>query len=165
MRDCSDWKKRLSRLPDAGDHIPMPPHAYVPGQTARHPENWFDGIKAGVECCPSALALQDTLAWRAGLSYFEAGFFWECHEVLEAVWMQTPQATPEREMVQALIQLANARLKIRMMRPKAVGRLCDMVQAHLENCPKDRAILGLRRAQLQQSVDRTRRDNMQISAL
>ncbi len=121
----------------------MPPHAYIPGRTARHPENWFDPIKASVGPDTPLAKMHNTAAFQAGMGYLQAGFFWECHEVLEAVWMQTPAGSPEREMVQAIIQLANGRLKLRMQRPKAARRLCGMVRGHLERCPKDRVILGL----------------------
>jgi len=64
--------------------------------------------------------------------------------VLEAVWRQTPDPSEQREMVLALIQLANARLKILMMQPRAAWRLCDVVQTRLARCPEDRPVLGLR---------------------
>ncbi|MGB3246496.1 MAG: DUF309 domain-containing protein [Sulfitobacter sp.] len=123
--------------------VDLPPYPYVPGKNVRHPEDWFDEIKSSVTGDLRPEDLDETAAWKAGRAYFDAGFFWECHEVLEAVWMQTPQGTPEREMAQALIQLANARLKLRMDKPRAVLRLCDMVAAHLEKCPQDRPVLGL----------------------
>ncbi|MEW9918348.1 DUF309 domain-containing protein [Marimonas sp. MJW-29] len=136
--------------------ILMPPHAYVPGQTARHAEDWFDAIKASVTEKTPVDALADTSAFRAGLAYLEAGYFWECHEVLEAVWMRTPPGTEEREMVQALIQLANARLKLRMDRPKAAMRLCDMVEEHVRRLPRDKAILGQHAAALAKAVEGVR---------
>ena len=123
--------------------IPLPPHAYVPGQNARHAEDHFDPIKASVVPGMDAAALSGTAAFRAGLAYLDAGYFWECHEVLEAVWMQTAPDSPEREMVQALIQLANARLKVAMERPRAALRLCDMTDAHLAGLAADRPILGV----------------------
>ncbi len=123
--------------------FPKPPHGHVPGQNARHPEDWFDRIKTSVHVDMQAEDLQDTAAFRAGLIYLETGFFWECHEVLEAVWLQTPQDSPERDMTQALIQLANARLKILMMRPNAAVRLCDKVEAHLARYPARQSILGV----------------------
>lgn len=124
--------------------VDLPPHAYVPGQNARHPEDWFDLIKASVSADIPVQDLHKTAAFEAGLTYLHAGYYWECHEVLEAVWMQTPQGTPEREMTQALIQLANAHLKARMGKPRAVQRLLARVDAHLAACPVDGATLGLR---------------------
>lgn len=112
--------------------IPDPPFACIPGQTARHPEGWFDALKADPET-----------ALRVGIAYFERGYFWECHEVLEAVWLEAPDPSPERDMVQAVIQLANARLKLRMGRPKAAARLCGMVAGLLDRVPDGARPLGL----------------------
>jgi hypothetical protein len=56
--------------------------------------------------------------------------------------MHTPNPSPEREMVQAIIQLANARLKLLMDRPRATQRLCGMVRQHLARCPVGQTILG-----------------------
>lgn len=121
----------------------MPPHAYVPGKNERHSEDWFDGMKVGVQGDIAAKDLHQTQAWQAGLAYFEAGFFWECHEVLEAVWLRTPDPSAERDMVQAIIQLANARLKLLMKRPRATLRLCEMVRVHLARCPQEDPTLGM----------------------
>lgn len=149
-----------SGTPGAGDALPpwvlRPPHAYVPGQNDRHPEAFFDAVKADAEAghLPPA-RLHETRAFKTGRAYLAAGYYWECHEVLEAVWMQTPVPSPERHMMQALIQLANARLKLRMDRPRAAHRLCAMVRDHLQNCPADRAILGLTRAEVLSEVAQT----------
>ena len=104
-----------------------PPHAYIPGKTPRHPEDLFYDIKATA----SGIAVSDMPtcpAWRSGLQFLEAGFFWEAHEVLEAVWMACPPNSPEKLMVQAVIQSANARLKAVMGREAAATRLRQMSQ-------------------------------------
>jgi len=44
--------------------------------------------------------------------------------------MVTPRGSAEHQMVQALIQLANAALKARMGRPVAARRLCDLASGH-----------------------------------
>jgi len=132
--------------------IPMPPHVYVPGFSPRHPANLFDDIKGTVRPCIPPENLHTTKAFIAGRVYFEAGFFWECYEVLEAVWRQTKDPSPERDMVLAFIQLANARLKVLMLQPRAALRLCDMVETHLSRCPQDRAVLGLQVSDMLTSV-------------
>lgn len=129
-------------MPELPGGTPAPGHAYVPGQTARHPEGWFDPLKA-VDPDPF-----DSPAMRAGLDYLHAGYFWECHEVLEAVWLALPDPSAERHMVQAVIQLANARLKLVMGRPKATLRLCTMVQEHLVAGRASRPIPGVTPSEL-----------------
>ncbi len=99
-----------------------PPHAYIPGLTARHPEGLFDGLKTGLEDVPTD-RLDETRAWKYGLAFLQDGYFWEAHEVLEAVWMVCPPNAPEKLMVQALIQQANAALKRKMGRDRAAERL------------------------------------------
>ncbi len=62
-------------------------------------------------------------ALRHGLALNDAGFFWECHEILEAVWMASPQGGCDRILLRACIQVANANLKAKMLRFNAAARL------------------------------------------
>ena len=139
----------------------VPSHAYVPGHNARHPDDWFDEIKASVTKDVPLDQLHQTDAWKAGLYYFHAGYFWECHEVLEAVWMRTADPSPERSITQAIIQLANARLKIRMGKMNAAQRLCGMVDDLLVQCAGSEAILGLEPKTVKSWVKETR-ENIQV---
>ena len=136
--------------------IPVPSHRYIPGLTPRHSDNWFDDIKASVDAHTPSEHLHETLAFRAGRLYFDLGFYWECHQVLDVVWMQTKDPSAERDMVLALIQLANARLKTAMNQPLAAWRLCDMVETRLSRCPTDRAVLGLHVVDMQSLAGDTR---------
>ena len=125
---------------------PVPSHAYVPGQTHRHPEGAFAAIceTARPDCDVEALARSK--AWCCGLEWLGKGYFWEAHEVFEPVWMSLPQKSPERQLVQALIQLANAGLKAEMGRPKATAKLLNMAGEHLRACRSGggKALMGLR---------------------
>lgn len=89
-----------------------PPH--IPGQNARPPEG---SIPPGVH---------------EGKRQFAAGYYWEAHEAWEPVWMGLPDASSERALVQAMIQIANARLKLVMGRDKAARRIADIAQVHLD---------------------------------
>jgi hypothetical protein len=145
-------------LPDKSQDVSFPSHAYVPGKNTRHPEDWFDAIKAEVTADLAPKYLHETRAWRNGIAYFKAGYFWECHEVLEAIWLRTDNPSAERQMVQAVIQLANAWLKLRMARPRATHRLCAMARTHLDCCPRDEVILGLNPADVSTWVDACERE-------
>jgi hypothetical protein len=57
---------------------------------------------------------QDNAAYLYGHRLLEAGFYWEAHEVWEAVWMNCRPNSTEKVLLQALIQQANARLKRKM---------------------------------------------------
>ncbi|WP_238365099.1 DUF309 domain-containing protein [Mesobacterium pallidum] len=105
----------------------LPGHAYIPGQTPRHPEGAFDALRATARPGMPAADLIASPAWRAGLRFDAAGFHWEAHEVMESVWLALPPNSTERRVVQAAIQLANARLKLRMGRPEACLRLIALV--------------------------------------
>lgn len=108
-----------------------PPHAHVPGRTPRHPEGLFDAVRDTAEGVPVA-RLAETEAWHTGLRWLREGYWWEAHEVLEPVWLAAPPNAPERHMVRAAIQCANARLKRAMGRDRAAERLEAMVAALLD---------------------------------
>lgn len=118
-----------------------PGHAYVPGRTARHPDGHFDHIRATARPGLSPIGLAESDAFRHGLFYIGAGFFWEAHEVLEPVWMVLPEGSAERRFVQALIQTANGLLKLDMDRPKAALRLCAIARDLLPE-DRDAAVMG-----------------------
>lgn len=143
-------------MTDSEPDIPMPPHAFVPGATPRHPAGIFDDLKASVTLDTKPAELHKSLAFRAGKHYFAQGYFWECHEALEHVWRQTDDPSAERDMIMAFIQLANARLKIKIRQPRAALRLCEMVEAHLARCPEARAVLGLHVADMLDAVREAR---------
>lgn len=111
----------------------FPPHTYIPGKTPRHPEGWFDAIRDTATPGLSEAELAKSQAFQAGLDYLAQGFNWEAHEVLEPVWMTCAEGSDTRQFVQGLIQLANARLKLRMDRPKAARRLYDIAARHFES--------------------------------
>ncbi len=99
-----------------------PSHAYIPGQNVRHEEGLFDVLTSMVQGC----AVDDlplTLTWRYASAFFDDGFYWEAHELLEAIWMVCPPNSAEKLYVQARIQRANAALKSRMGLARAVARL------------------------------------------
>ncbi|WP_322864911.1 DUF309 domain-containing protein [Aquicoccus sp. G2-2] len=70
----------------------LPPYAYVPGATPRHAEGMFDALCDTARGDPAELAR--TPAWRGGLDWCDAGYFWEAHELWEAVWMALPLNSP-----------------------------------------------------------------------
>lgn len=133
----------MSRAP-AGDW-PLPDHAYLPGRTARHPDGAFDAMRAAAPKITRSEEAAANPAWRHGLRLFAGGWFWECHEVLEAVWMNAAPNSRERALVQAVIQLANAALKARLGETRAVARLCARARelAAAAAGPEDAAVMGL----------------------
>lgn len=141
----------------------LPPYAYVPGLTQRHDEALFIELHRSVRSDMAREDLANSAAWRAGQLFFDNEFYWEAHEALEPVWMACAPNSVERNAVQALIQAANAGLKLRMGRPKAVLRLCDMAQEHLDACGTDQqAVMGLVLTELANCVTRFRNQAHEI---
>lgn len=114
-----------------------PEYAYVPGQTRRHAEDAFDGIRATAKEGMSPEQLAECTALRLGLRYLDAGFYWEAHELLEPVWMLLPEPSAERKLVQGLIQIANGYLKVKMAKPKAAARLVAIAQNLVVDASRD----------------------------
>jgi uncharacterized protein len=127
---------------------PLPSHAYLPGRTPRHPEGAFDAIRAAAPAVTRSDEAAENPAWRHGLRLFAGGWFWECHEVLEQVWMNAPPNSRERALVQAVIQLANAALKARMGQARAAARLCARARELAAEAagPEGRTVMGLTHA-------------------
>ena len=74
----------------------------------------------------------DDPALRYGLALNDAGFFWEAHEILEAVWKVAPQRGRDRILLRACIQVANANLKLSLQRPHAARRLLQDALSELD---------------------------------
>jgi hypothetical protein len=108
----------------------LPSYAYIPGKTPRHAEGFFDAIRATAQPDMGQATLLRSRAFTAGLAYLQAGYNWEAHEVLEPVWLALPAGSAARGFVQGVIQLANARLKLEMGRPRAAVRLCAITRGH-----------------------------------
>ena len=71
------------------------------------------------------------LALRYGIALNDSGYFWESQEVLEAVWAAAPQGGRERILLRACIQIANANLRLRMLKPHAAARFLGEALAEL----------------------------------
>lgn len=105
---------------------PLPVYRHVPGRTP-HPTRDPDGHSYGL----SAPELPDlnTHDWRRcehylfGIDLFNAGYWWECHEVLEGLWHAAGIGTPAAHVLQAVIQCAAAHLKAANDCPSGAGRL------------------------------------------
>ncbi len=96
----------------------------------------FERLAPASADMPDRLApdlVPDQLAFRYGIDLFNAGFYWEAHETWEPVWMALPPNSRERIACQALIQAANACLKLRFGRAKAFGRLAKEVMRHVSD--------------------------------
>jgi hypothetical protein len=115
-------------------NLPLPRWAYVPGETA-DAEADHDTLWHAKALVPSRF--RDYVparhpALRYGIALNDAGYFWESHEVLQAVWAAAPQGGRERVLLRACIQIASANLKLRMQKPHAAARLLGEALVELQ---------------------------------
>ncbi|UYV36721.1 DUF309 domain-containing protein [Rhodobacteraceae bacterium D3-12] len=145
---------KMAAMNDTGTRQNRPPYAYVPGQTPRHAEAAFDSICETARGSDGIAALERSEAWRTGWDWLRTGYYWEAHELFEAVWMALPQNSRERQMVQGLIQVANGQLKRKMGREKAVSKIIKRAEEHLRACSASGqdVLLGVPVATLEEMV-------------
>lgn len=139
---------------------PLPDYKYIPGQTARHPENAFDALRARALSPTTTATASENAPWCYGLRLFAAGYYWEAHEVWEPVWLNAAPNSTERFMCQSVIQIANAALKRDMGKPKAAARLCDIAEGLLLNARSggDPAPMGINPRDVGAAIARLRED-------
>jgi uncharacterized protein len=96
---------------------PLPPYSYVPGGPWPHPisspqghsyRRAAAGIVSGAEA-PGPGSLQ----FLRGVALFNAGYYWEAHEVWEGLWHAYGRHGILADVVKALIKLAAAGVKVR----------------------------------------------------
>lgn len=136
-------------MPCPGNDYPLAP--YIPGRSERPREAIFDTFKDGLSTNCTIAELASSSAFRGGLTFYEAGYYWEAHELWEAVWMCLPPASAERHLLRGLIQLANAGLKRVMDRPEAAARILALADTAIAEAflhPAG-ALMGLSRDHVQ----------------
>jgi hypothetical protein len=109
--------------PSTAVNLTLPRWAYVPGVETEADHETLAMAKALVPARFNGFVPARHPALRYGLGLNDAGFFWESHEILEAVWAAAPQGGRERILLRACIQIANANLRLRMLKPHAASRL------------------------------------------
>src|SRR3954469_731806 len=108
--------------PSATVNLALPRWAYVPGMEAEADHETLGMAKALVPARFNGFVPARHPALRYGLGLNDSGFFWESHEILEAVWAAAPQGGRERILLRACIQIATANLRLRMRKPHAAAR-------------------------------------------
>jgi hypothetical protein len=112
----------------------FPPYRHIPGSTP-HPTRDPDGHSFG----DTAGRLPDLnhADWRGcesflyGIDLFNAGYWWEAHEVLEGLWHAAGIGTPAAHVLQAIIQCAAAHLKTATGRTTGARRLFEQAHKHV----------------------------------
>jgi hypothetical protein len=96
---------------------PLPPYSYVPGGPWPHPNSSPQGHSFGSTASRVATASEVSGAtsprFLRGVSLFNAGYYWEAHEVWEGLWHACGRHGVMADVVKALIKLAAAGVKVR----------------------------------------------------
>src|SRR6202171_676393 len=129
----------MSGPPQGTINLTLPRWAYLPGVETEADHDTLAMAKALVPARFNGFVPARHPALRYGLGLNDSGFFWESHEILEAVWAAAPQGGRERILLRACIQIANANLRLRMLKPRAAARLLGDALGELK-------ALGLRKA-------------------
>ena len=66
-----------------------------------------------------------------GIDLFNAGYWWEAHEVLEGLWHAAGIGTPAAHVLQAIIQCAAAQLKASTDHAVGARRLFEHAHSHV----------------------------------
>lgn len=132
--------------------LTLPPRPYLPGQTERHDEAIFEPLKEGLSPAMTPEEMAQSAAFLGGREAFAQGYFWEAHELWEAVWMVLPPASAERHLLQGLIQLANGGLKARMGRENAARRIAALADTAMREAflQGQERLMGLGRAEVEE---------------
>ena len=94
----------------------LPPYAFVPGGPWPHPTGAPGGHSAGAHLrLPPVDSDQGEgrVAFDRGMALFDAGYYWEAHEVWEALWHAHGRCGPTADVLKGLIKLAAAGVKVR----------------------------------------------------
>lgn len=114
----------------------LPSYRFVPGSRP-HPTTDPRGHSYGREP-PFPVAPMDGRRWRQSPGYlygcdlYNRGFWWEAHEAWEAIWQLAGRESPERAVLQGLIQVANCHLKLYMGLVNVVPRLRERYGTHFD---------------------------------
>ena len=127
MTDVAGIDINKASSPRYAPGIPLPPYSYVPGHDLPHPVNdpaghLYAAREPAHELPIDAATLADNSRWLYALDLFNAGFYWEAHEAWEDFWHAFGRTSPEAQVVQGLIHLAAACVKIREGKPAGVAR-------------------------------------------
>jgi uncharacterized protein len=87
--------------------------------------------------------------WSDGIELFNAGRFFDCHEVWEEVWKRSSGA--EKLFYQGMIQAAVAILHAQRGNPRGARSTCDKARAKLERLPAEH--MGIALGELRAAVD------------
>ena len=117
---------------------PFPPYAFLPG-VSPHPRSNPKGHAYG-QPEPAAEPFppeewKDSEMYLRGIDLYNHGYWWECHEELEALWHAVGHETTQGQFLQGIIQVAAAHLQRFMGSEKTAQGLAEKGLARLKDLP------------------------------
>jgi len=118
MPVLSDVQLPARTLPRYMPGREFPPYRFLPGvhpHPERDPAGHSYGQRPRAESPEWSVDAWATLTeWLWGVDLFNAFYFWEAHEAWEVLWAGKPRESAPSQLLQGLIQVAAALLKIRL---------------------------------------------------
>lgn len=117
---------------------PFPPYRFLPGKTPhprRNPLGHSYGQPELKVIVPPPKDWQWSGDYLYGVDLYNYAYWWECHEVFEALWHAAGHDTEQGNFFQALIQLAGADLKRFLGNEQAAQNLARSGLARLHHLP------------------------------
>ena len=106
--------ENTTRAPTLSQESTEPPYAYVPGGPWPHPTRSPEGHSFGRRDGPIGPTVAEWSArFRRGIELFDAGYYWEAHEVWEGLWHAEGRRGAVADLLKGLIKLAAAGVKVR----------------------------------------------------
>ena len=115
----------------------MPRYRHIPGLTphpTRDPNGHSFGASHGQDATLPDLNRSQPLLSRDflyGIDLFNEGYWWECHEVLEPLWLIAGRGSPAGHSLQAVILCAAAHLKVLMGNNHGARLLFENAENHV----------------------------------
>jgi len=101
----------------------LPPTRHIPGSGSQPSLGFLSMITEQYSDIVDVEHWENNLAYRYGWYLFINQYYWETHEVWEAVWRRCQPNSRERYLLQALIQASNARLKVLQNNNRAAEKI------------------------------------------
>jgi TDG/mug DNA glycosylase family protein len=146
---------------------PFPPYSFVPGRFP-HPFSDPAGHSYGRELTSATVDpdhWRDSRTYLHGLDLFNAGFYWEAHEIWEGLWYGADRDGPTSDFLKALIRLAAAGVKVREGKARGVHDHADAAARLFHRIAddfKEPRCLGLDLAELESFAHRAADTPVQV---
>lgn len=117
----------------------LPPHPFVPGATSRPPG---EGRDRPAPWRPEEWRGLESWLWAVDL--FNHEYWWECHEVLEGLWLAAGRTSPHARFVQSIVHLSAACLNARRGHASASRRQAARAVRGLRSArSRGRVVMGI----------------------